>query len=252
MATTSTRRPDHFVFSKKTAFMQRVADLVRSGHTAYVQGQISLEKAEFLAEKFETRYAISLTKLQASRARQNGGASTRLLLLAQESDPKQLHWLLLQYHGKTCDTSERWRDARSDRITLTGYELVRLTKQNEPNPVWTWRYSRSRHDELRNQFIACIRQRRDRDLAQLINTTWRTPGFYGAREQVKKFSDLINAEWKRSRGTSEATPEIPNRIGYVRRLADVGIQLRSLRRNTNADGEGASGSPSAGPSTPSS
>ena len=232
--------------------MQRVADLVRSGHTAYVQGQVGIEKAAFLADKFEVRYAISVTKLQASRARQTGGASTRLLLLAQESDARQLHWLLLQYPRKTCDTSEKWRDAKSDRISLTGYELVRLTKQNESNPVWTWRYSRSRHDELRDQFIACIRQRKDRDLAQLIHTTWRTPGFYGAREQVKKFSDLINAEWKRSRGAGEAIPEIPNRIGYVRRLADVGMQLRSLRRNMNADGVGASGSPSAGPATPSS
>jgi hypothetical protein len=180
MTNASIRRSDHFVFSKKTVFMQRAADLVRSGHTAYVQGQVSIEKAGFLAGKFETRYATSVTKLQASRARQKGGSSTRLLLLTQESDARQLHWLLLQYPGQTADTAEKWRDTLSDRITITGYELVRLTKPNESNPVWTWRYTRNRHDDLRNQFIACIRQRRDRDLAQVIHTTWRTPGFYGS------------------------------------------------------------------------
>ncbi len=232
--------------------MQRAADLVRSGHTAYVQGQVSIEKAGFLAGKFETRYATSVTKLQASRARQTGGSSTRLLLLTQESDARQLHWLLLQYPSQTADTAEKWRDALSDRITLTGYELVRLTKPNESNPVWTWRYTRGRHDDLRNQFIACIRQRRDRDLVQLIHTTWRTPGFHGAREQVKKFTDLISAEWKRSRGADELKPEIPNRIGYVRRLADVGMQLSALRRTLNAEGIAASSGTDTGPATPSS
>ena len=214
--------------------MQRIADLVRSGHTSYVQGVISIEKAGFLADKFETRYATSVTKLQASRARQAGGSSTRLLFLVQEIEANQLHWILLQYPGETPDIVEKWRDAVSDRITLTGYELVRLTKSNEAKPVWTWRYTRNRHDDLRNQFIACIRQKRDRDLAQLIHTAWRTPGFHGAREQVKKFTDLINTEWKRSRGAGEPRPEIPSRIGYVRRLPDIGLQLSTLRRSRKA------------------
>ena len=244
-------RSDHFVFSKKTAFMQRAADLVRSGHTAYVQGQIGIDKAAFLVQKFETRYSISMTKLQASRARQAGNASTRLLFLAQESCEDQLHWLLLHYPGDVADITERWRDAISDRITITGYELVRLTKPNESNPVWTWRYSRTRHDELRSQFIACIRQKRDRDLSQLILTIWRTPGFHGAREQVKKFSDLIKAEWKRSRGAEEAIPEIPSRIGYVRRLPDVGMRLEALRRSVHAAGSAATNRSDSGPATPS-
>jgi hypothetical protein len=104
---------------------------------------------------------------------------------------------------------------------------------------------------LRSQFIACIRQKRDRDLAQLIHTTWRTPGFHGAREQVKKFSDLIKAEWKRSRGADEAIPEIPGRIGYVRRLPDVGMRLGALRRSMMAAGSGATNRSDSGPAMPS-
>ena len=229
---------DHFVFSKKSPFMQRIGDLVRTGHLSYVQGQISVEKAGFLARKFADRYAILRTKLQASRARQSGSSTTRLLFLRQDGRD-ELHWVLLHVQGTESDSHEKWRDAIVDRITLTGYELVRLTKPEEPKPVWTWRYTRKRHDELRQEFIACIRQRRDRDLERLIMTTWRTPGFHGAREQVKKLKELICAEWKRNRG-NEKLPEIPDRIGYVRRLPDVGLKLSTLRRNMLAEGIGRS------------
>ena len=174
---TSARTPfaDHFVFTKKAVYMQRIGDLVRSGHSSYVQGRVDIEKAGFLVGKFEGRYSISRTKLESSRARRAGKSSTRLLLLLQEGQG-DLDWVLLHVHGVKLDSSEKWRDAISDRVTVTGYELVRLTKPDEPRPVWTWRYTKSRHDELRNEIIACIRQRKDRDLVRLIETTWRTPG----------------------------------------------------------------------------
>lgn len=230
---TSARTPfaDHFVFTKKAVYMQRIGDLVRSGHSSYVQGRVDIEKAGFLVGKFEGRYSISRTKLESSRARRAGKSSTRLLLLLQEGQG-DLDWVLLHVHGVKLDSSEKWRDAISDRVTVTGYELVRLTKPDEPRPVWTWRYTKSRHDELRNEIIACIRQRKDRDLVRLIETTWRTPGFYGAREQVKKFKELILSEWRRSRGAKDELPDIPVRIGYLRRLSDVGLKLSTLRRQT--------------------
>lgn len=222
--------PDVFVFTKKTAYMQRISDLVRPGHSSYVQGRISLDKARTLAKKFEERYAISRTKLEASRARRVGLSSTRLLLLHQEGQT-ELDWILLHHRGDEPDADEKWRDAISDRINVTGYELVRLTKPAEPRPVWTWRYTRIRYEDLRNEFIECIRQRRQRDLEQLIHVTWRSPGFHGVREQVKKLRELIKAEWKRSRGSKEEPPVIPERIGYLRRLPDVGLKLSTLRRN---------------------
>ena len=111
----------------------------------------------FLVGKFEGRYSISRTKLESSRARRAGKSSTRLLLLLQEGQG-DLDWVLLHVHGVKLDSSEKWRDAISDRVTVTGYELVRLTKPDEPRPVWTWRYTKSRHDELRNEIIAwCLR-----------------------------------------------------------------------------------------------
>jgi hypothetical protein len=220
---------DHFVFTKKTVYMQRIGDFVRSGHSSYVQGRISIEKAGFLVAKFEERFSISSTKLEASRSRRAGLSSTRLLLLRQD-EQGELDWVLLHFQGSIVDVSEKWRDALSDRVNVTGYELVRLTKPEEPHPVWTWRYTKHRYDDLRNEIIDCIRRRDDRNLEQLIATTWRSPGFYGIRGQVKKFKELIQAEWKRTRGSKDGMPDIPDRIGYLRRLSDVGLMLSALRR----------------------
>lgn len=225
---------DHFVFTKKTACMQRIGDLVRTGHRCYVRGMISLEKAGFLAAKFEAKFGIERTKLEASRGRKNGESSTRLFMLKAHAESSELEWILLHQPGDSLDTGEKWRDALQDRIELTGYELVRLVKPNEKNPVWTWRYSRTRHDELRNSIVQAIRTRRDDELRQLIYMIWRTPGFYGGREQVKKFKELILGEWKRS--SRSGKPDIPDRLGYVRRIADKGARLSELRRAEAKDG----------------
>ena len=222
---------DHFVFTKKTVYMQRISDLVGTGHIHYVQGVVDIEKAGFLAGKFEARYTICQTKLQASRSRKAGMPSTRLRFLRRNENTTELDWILLQAPGGELDKSEKWRNALEDRVSVTGYELVRITKPNEPRPVWTWRYSRVQHDELRNSIIQGIRQKRDRDLQALIHSIWRSPGFAGIREQVKKFDSLIKVEWKRARKASEQMPDIPTRIGYVRRLKDVGSKLSTLRRN---------------------
>jgi hypothetical protein len=218
-APTAPRNP--FIITKKTVFMQRIADLVRTGHTLYVQGTIPLEKAGFLAAKFEQRFHVERNKLEASRARKRGEHSARLLFWLPD-DSEQVHWILLFCPGSVIDTTEKWRNALSDRIHLTGYELVRLTKAGAGHPVWTWRYTRTRYDELREAVVQAIRRKRDDELRQLIHTLWRSPGFAGIRAQVKKIADVIRAEWKRARSKSEVMPEIPAHLGYVRRLRDVG------------------------------
>lgn len=226
---------DHFVFTKKAPFMQRVGDLVRSGHTSYIQGRVSVDKAGFLAGKFESRFSICRDNLEASRARRKGLSTSRLILLEQKAD-EDLSWILLHRHGAELDRSEKWRDALKDRVNITGFELVRITKPEEPKPVWTWRYSRKRHDEIREEFIMLIRQRRDADLERMIETVWRTPGFAGARDQVKKIKDLILSEWRRSRRVGQLPPTFPERMGYLRRIPDVGAKLSAVRKRRLAAG----------------
>jgi len=225
-----------FVITKKTVFMQRVGDLVRTGHTLYVTGEVPMDRAADLHEKFCRLYDAGLNKLQSSRRRKLGFLSSRLLVLHQEG-ARNLVWVLLRTHGNPpvsgTDNLEKWRDAIKDRIIITGYELVRLTKPTEPKPVWTWRYTKEREQELREALVGYIRRRQDRELEQLIHIIWRSPGFAGVRAQVKKFGQLIKSEWRRS-SKDCGMPDIPERIGYVQRLPDKGMLLPDLlRKNAN-------------------
>lgn len=219
---------DWFVFTKKTALMQRLADLVRTGHKSYVEGQIPGEKAGYLAAKLDALYAVGQDKLQASRQRKTGAATFRLLMLAVEGD-SQIRFYLLKTDGTAPPeaTREKWRDALVDRITLNGYELVRLTRKDQAAPAYTWRYTREREQDLRDAILRFVRTKRDDELRQIIDTIYRTPGFAGARAQVKKMTDLLKKDWRRNRG-NDPLPTLPERLGYVRRLPDVGLKLSEI------------------------
>lgn len=216
-----------FIFTKKTPWMQRISDLVRSGHHHYIQGQIDPVKVKFLAQKFSMNFETGLSKLEQSRKRKKGSASFRFLAWHDEKN-NVVHWILVGTEGEMPKEGgrENWQDATSkNRIHIVGgYELVRLTKPDEPKPTWTWRYSKSHIQDLRDSVIRSIRNKRDDLLRQLIYEIWRTPGFAGARCQVKSIAMLIKNEWQRSRSGLEL-PEIPARLGYIRRIKDVGYLI---------------------------
>ena len=226
---------DWFVFTKKSPLMQRLADLVRTGHVHYVEGTIPTEKAAGLAGKLDDLYRVGQDKLQASRQRKTGAASFRLLMLATDGEDL-IRWYLLRTEGTIppAGQREKWRNALSDRINLTGYELIRQTRQGQSAPAYTWRYTRQRADDLRDALLRAIRSKRDDELRQIIHSIFRTPGFAAARDQVKKMVDLIKDEWKRSRKKDEPLPEIPARLGYVRRLPDVGLRISEIGIKTNS------------------
>lgn len=220
---------DWFILTKKTVLMQRLADLARTGHVHYVRGEISPGRAGYMAGKMDEQFSVGLTRLEQSRRRKQGFATFRLLILHREGQSK-LTWFLLRTDGKLPAPAEheKWRNLLDDdRIRLTGYELVRHTRPGAAAPAWTWRYEKDHAQALRDDLLRAIRSKRDDELRQLIHELWRTPGFAAARDQVKKFRQLILAEWKRSRGT-DPKPEIPERLGYVRRLPDVGRRLSEL------------------------
>lgn len=218
-----------YVFTKKTSFMQRVADLVRSGHHRYIMGHISIEKAGFFSAKMGSLYACNADKVTAHRMRKAGYCSSRLLFLYQEGQPQLLWILLVSSGGWQHDEAgrEKWRDALSDRVHVTGYELVRHIRSGNARPSWTWRYTTERYAEVRSAIIQTIRRKRDNELSQWIDTVWRSPAFAGVREQVKRIATMLKSEWKRSRG-SEIMPKIPVGIGYVRRIPDKGVMLIEL------------------------
>ncbi|HQV21882.1 MAG TPA: hypothetical protein PLJ88_02185 [Agitococcus sp.] len=223
-----------FVFTKKTIFMQRISDAVASGSTRYIQGVIPVEKAGFFASKIYSRYDCQTSGVQALRKRKAGFATAKLYFWHPKRGDLNLHWILLVSDGKFAEGvggDEKWRDPKVDkqRIAVTNYQLVRVVTEYDTKPRWTWRYTRASYDGFRLAIVNSIRVKNDEQLRQLIHSLWRSAGFAGVREQVKKIGELIREEWKRSRGSKEGMPELPKAHGYVRRLKDKGVTLRAIK-----------------------
>lgn len=232
-STTKTNCSNPFVFTYKTPFMQRIADMVRSGHTQFTMGTIPLNKAGFLAFKFEQMFHTGRSKLEACRARKNGESSARVLFLHHAED-EHLSWILLYQPGTVPDQSgQKWLDAITDKIVITNYQLVRHTRIGSKKPAWSWRYSPKQYGLLHNSIVQAIRAKRDTELVQLIGSISRSPGFALVREQVKKLKELVQSEWKRRRAKSETMPVLPHH-GYSRRLVDRGCWLSELKTSISA------------------
>lgn len=216
-----------WVFTHKAAFMQRIADYVRTGHQAYISGITAIEKIFPTWEKLVNNNPVYSDRLKAFRAREKGEATGRLLLYQNTNDPDKIHWFLLIHGSKDkLPAMEKWQHAEDPhhRIYFTGYELLRVTKEGLKKPAWTWKYSQERFQNLRDSMVMAIRSRRDQDLKILIDKIFGTMGFSGSREQAKSLVKLMKEEWAKRR-LNELMPEVPKGIGWVRRKADKGIFL---------------------------
>ncbi len=229
------RWPDNpLVYVKKTVWMQRISDNVAKGADRYIAGQTDPEKVPALVAKFDQRYVLNKPHSTMSLRRQQGRTTAYWRGWYNERDDL-VHWVLL---AKTQEEDgEHWRDPTKDWIRVPiGMELVRLPRpvyeggKGRAGPSWTWRYTREQYEELREQMIDLVRGRDNFHLRQWIYNTHRTPGFAGARVQVKQLWKLLRGEWERSRGSSEALPEIPKTLGYVGRLANKGLSWSELMR----------------------
>jgi hypothetical protein len=140
----------------------------------------------------------------------------------------QIHWFLL-IHGRTDQLSptEKWRHAEDphNRISLTGYELLRETKPDQKKPSWTWKYRSERYQELRDSIVMAIRSNRDQDLKVRIENLSGTAGFSGSRKQAKDLLSLLKSEWSLRR-PGQQMPDLPIMLGWARRKGDKGIWLQ--------------------------
>lgn len=221
---------DPSVILKRVIWMQRVQDLVRTGHRYHVSGQCDLERLPDLYDKFQRLYDIDATTMQASRMRRAGRCSARFLILLLPTG--RAHWILLRTEGALSpaakDVRETWRDALDERVNLDHFELVRMTKPGQKTTSWTWRYEKQRYDDLRALIIENIAKKRDADLERLTQIIWASPGFHGIRAQIKKLPDLIKSEWQRHKRTADKSPELPKHLGYVRKLSDKSKKVSFL------------------------
>jgi hypothetical protein len=224
---------DPFVMTKKAVYMQRIADLARLNHTRYIQGQIAPDKAGYFAAKMDLNYHCFADKVTAFRARKVGFCSSRLLFFHTKSQTN-LSWILMVTEGEWPTPhrgNEKWQDPTlpAGRLAFSGYELVRHIRSGNASPSWTWRYTSRQYDTLRDQIVLSIRRHNNSELEKLIDTIWRSPGFAGVRDQVKKFAELIKGEWTRT-GAGDM-PKLPKGMGFVRRLPDKGKVLSKLLKD---------------------
>lgn len=219
-----------FVFFSKAAFMQRISDVVRTGHNFYFMGELPIEKVAGFYSKMSAFYLIDEGKHIASRKRKAGFASFRLFLARFNAEDPNITFIMLRTDGDipALAKKENWRDALVDKINLTGYELVRHTRNGASKPSWSWRYTKQQEIDLREAIVSAIRRKSDKDLSFLISQVAGTMGFAIARDQAKKICVLVQREWKRHRNITEKHPALPKRFGYVQRLPDVGRSLSDL------------------------
>lgn len=217
--------------SSVSTYLQRLQDGVARGYTHWVAGTVPPKKLKALAEKFARFYRIDRTSLERTRDKAKGIGCARLVVFCPEpkvdaTEVVPAAWVL-QLTGPDlgkhpAHAVEKLRDCREigGRLRHGHYELVRMTKPQQPKPVWTWRLTDKDDDAWRDRLLQLIRNHSDLDLRQSIHVLTRLPGFAGVRRQVKRHYQLIRSEWRRSRRAAEAMPELPPVIGYLRRKKD--------------------------------
>lgn len=245
---------DPYVYTRKAVFMQRVLDTVSHAHSQYAGGELPDIKAWNLTQKIAPIYKFHLERNEKTRQRKSKKGTATLLMW--RSGPGKIRWFLLV--TRTGDHPARQLEELKDalqpqgRITLTGYELVRLprpakkarakykkressvtkhAKKQSGGLTWTWRMTSQNYQNWRDRAIYTARNGNAREVEQFLDVLYWTPGFRGCRYQVGKIMVLFRAEWRRARSDHEELP--PDRpLYYARRLPDVGMNLRALMRDT--------------------
>lgn len=214
------------VLLHKTSLLQRLADFVRLGYVHWTTGTVPLKRAARLCTKFSDFYATHLSSDQRYRRKRQGRGNAHLLLW-QEYEGSEITWFLLVTAGEhPAHVHEQLLDARTDRITVTGYELVRQTRVGQATPAWTWRMTEAHYQAWRGTVVEMVRRHVDLALSQDWRSLHRSPGFAPIRRQVRKIAALCRAEWKRTRSGPFPAPQI--RVPYVSRLRHESVPLRVL------------------------
>lgn len=236
----NTSHYDPAVFRHKTTLMQRTLDYVRLGYHWHISGSVPLARAPAFVRKFRDLYLVHLSADQRYRRKKQGLGNAVLLLWQAPEAPTAVTFILLVTDGDhPAHKLEQLKDAhhRNQHVTLTGYELVRLTKAGTENPVWTWRMTDASYEAWRLRIIRACRTEVQQPARQAWHSLYGTPGFSGARSQVGKLVALFRAEWKRSKGLDSVFfPKA--RLGYIQRLKDdsrpLSVAIRAMHATDGA------------------
>jgi hypothetical protein len=204
------------VILSRTALMQSVSDAVRLGYHHYATGSVTADRAASWARKACRYYGVDLDRNRRARAKLAGEG--RAFLFLHENAPQELVWALCCTDGDhPAHRLEQLRDARSEPITLSGYELVRMTRPGSAHPAWTWRFARPTYETRRAEVVDTARRGDPMRVRQLVHSLYAVPGFAGLRRQTGKLVALLRREWRRARGRDAELPYLPAKLFYVQR-----------------------------------
>jgi hypothetical protein len=206
----------------KSALMHHLLMCVARGYTRHAGGMVTAKGITGLVANMERVYGCNASASKRWHDRQKGLAGCRLFV-HPDYDPAKASfhwWLMLTEDGSNPAIGrERMFDAHDKRHRLTvfnQFEAVQLTAP-QSGPRWTWRITAD-YLEVQKERIKLATRRPDdcHDLAGVLRSIHRFPGFREVRNQVGDLRVFAAAEWQRSKPFDGPDVPLPNRVqGYV-------------------------------------
>lgn len=178
--------------------MQRCSEFARKGYHYYVTGEIPLSKATTFVRKVSDLYRTDLDKFSRYR-RKKAGLGNAELMFYQLNAITLLFVIMVTDGEHPAHVVEKLKDARDPftALRLTGFEMVRVTREGFPDPAWTWRMTDETYSGWRDRFVGQIRSHADEEIKKSWFSLHKSPGFAGIRQQVFKIQKLARAELAR-------------------------------------------------------
>jgi len=194
--------------------LMAAADAVRL-HPYAICVQEQRERIKNMLTRFLIRYPELLRNKQfAYRHRRAGGITHKLIIYHPHGEKTRSIVILM---ASAPDEHERWQDVRERKTRLKAYdyELVRVTKEGQKNPSWTWCIVGTKYDATADAIKIAIKFGNEAALKAIIEGTRKWAGFHEVRNQHYKLGLMMRKEWEKS--GSKADPPAWPRLPYVTR-----------------------------------
>lgn len=190
---------DHFVHIYKTGAMRELQQFLARGYVWYVSGTVEPHRLHVMVCKFLDRYEIDRSKNRRYSAKKRGESNCHLVSWLDRENHIVRWWLVVTEGYGLVTEMENLVDATSpkSRLTLTGYEMVKLPRKGQ-KATWTWRMTKDTYSSWSGKVRSAFRNNNTAKQKQILYSLPRSPGFYGARQQVWDLIQQARADWKRA------------------------------------------------------
>lgn len=196
------------VHKSKVDAMQKILNYVSRGYVFYTSSSVLKAKWDGFATKMVKLYEVDRTTQQRYRAKDKGHSNVVLVAFTSKKDT-HVHFVMLATAGNENDAifvCEKMHDVtnKQTRLTLSGYELLKLSRKGSEKPRLTWRMTRETMDGWKSRIKGAVRSKSRDAIAQCIWSLERVAGFHAARQQAFELSRLLENELKRQYKPTEA------------------------------------------------